>query len=96
MADFIKYDHESFQINVDFSTSIGSSDTIASSSTVTAEDENGSDASSAILEGKTQSDGKLFITVKDGVPGMEYALLFKAISTNGKQFEQNRTMKIRV
>lgn len=75
---------ESERIGIDFTDRLGSGDSVSSAS-ITAEDENGTDVTSTIIESGTQtlSGNTVSVRVKSLTDGKKYLVRIKAITGAG-------------
>jgi len=105
--DFKKYTYEEFGITAQFHRNIDLDDSIVlGSSSVTAVDSAGADATDDVLTAAsltvidstvTGTSNALSVTVKGGtVAGSAYSITFKAVTVNGSKFKKVVNMKIRV
>lgn len=95
MDRFIKQPAEYFNISVEFSK-LGSGETIDASSTVTAIDEDGEDASDEVLDGDYSIDGKKMIQrVTGGEDGKRYQITFFCVTSEGNGYEHDIEMLLK-
>ncbi len=94
--DFWKYPNEKFEIEMDFSSLLGASETI-STATVTAYDKDGTDVSATLLDGatKTIDGGSIKIQVQAGTAGERYKIVFQADTSVPQTFKEKSLCEVK-
>lgn len=98
MADELrKYPNDVFPVSVDFDNVIDSPDALdVNSSSVTVYDSGDSDVTSdLILAGSVAASGnKLFATIKGGIAGESYKIVYQGVTDNNYVFEKPLQLRV--